>query len=68
MLGKFTLRWGFYRVTAWLYSKADWRSVREVVNPAKEYKLEQIAARHEIDPMQFKRVGDKLLKVWPLLP
>lgn len=43
-------------------------SVREVVNPAKDRKLEEVAARHQIDPAEFKRMGRKLRKVWPLLP
>ena len=43
-------------------------SVREVVNPSKDQKLEKVAARYQIDPVEFKRVASNLRKVWPLLP
>lgn len=42
--------------------------MREVVNPAKYSKLEEVASRHQIDPVVFKRIGGKLRRLWPLLP
>lgn len=66
MLGKYTLRWGFYRTAAFLSGAP--RSVCEVVNPSKDDKLHVVALRHQIDPERFKRVGRRLRWVWPLLP
>jgi hypothetical protein len=68
MIFKFTGRWGFYRVVARNCGKADWKTVREVINPRKEFKLVEVAVRHGIEAHQFKRVAKRLLKVWPLLP
>ena len=68
MLAKFTSRWEFYRVTAGFCSNSDYTSVREVVNPRKDQNLEDVASRHQIDPVEFKRIGRKLRQVWPLLP
>jgi hypothetical protein len=42
--------------------------VREVVNPSKDHKLDEVASRYQIDPVEFKRVGRQLRRVWPLLP
>ena len=68
MLAKFTLRWSFYRIAAIMCNTPHYDSVREVVNPSKDQKLEEVASRHQIDPVEFKRVGSKLRRVWPLLP
>lgn len=68
MLAKFTLRWNFYRRAAIMCKASHYDSVREVVNPAKDRKLAEVASRHQIDPGEFKRVGRKLRQVWPLLP
>jgi len=68
MLAKFTSRWTFYRTTAMLCDVPHYNSVREVVNPSKDHKLEEVALRHHIDPIGFKRVGRQLRRVWPLLP
>lgn len=46
----------------------DRDSVREVVNPGKVQKLEEVVSRHEVDPVVFKRVGRRLRRGWPLLP
>ena len=40
----------------------------EVINPAKDAKLDAVAARHQICPIRFRRVGGRLRRVWPLLP
>jgi len=68
MLVKFTLRWQFYRTAAIICNAPHYDSVREVVNPSKDGKLEEVASRHQIDPVEFKRVGRRLRQVWPLLP
>ncbi|KAE9394017.1 hypothetical protein BT96DRAFT_923771 [Gymnopus androsaceus JB14] len=58
MLGKYTLRWGFYRTAAILCRAPNCHSVSFIV----------VALRHQIDPEEFKQVGRKLRRVWPLLP
>ena len=68
MLAKFTLRWKFYRIAAILCNAPRPDLVREVVNPSKDQKLEQVASRHQIDPAKFKGVGRRLRQIWPLLP
>ncbi|KAI2604630.1 hypothetical protein GGR54DRAFT_454123 [Hypoxylon sp. NC1633] len=68
MLGKFTSRWAFYRVTAFLCGAPDYCTVREVVNPSKDRKLDEVASRHQVDPGKFKRIGRRLRRVWPLFP
>ena len=68
MLGKYSMRCAFYRTAAWLCSAPDSHKVREVVNPSKDWKLEAVANRHNIDPSKFKQVGQRLRRVWPLLP
>ncbi|KAI1499721.1 hypothetical protein F5X99DRAFT_430348 [Biscogniauxia marginata] len=68
MVGKFTSRWAFYRAAARLSGAADPAGVREVVNPARDLKLREVALRHGIDPSRFHRVCRRLLRVWPLLP
>ncbi|TVY59241.1 hypothetical protein LCER1_G000224 [Lachnellula cervina] len=68
MLGKFTLRWKFYRTAAYLCKAPHCDSVREVVNPGKDHKLQEVASRHHIDPERFERVCWWLRWVFPLLP
>ncbi|KAL4923758.1 uracil phosphoribosyltransferase-domain-containing protein [Aspergillus undulatus] len=57
MLAKFTSRWSFYRVAAYCAGKPDWRGVREVVNPRKGMKLDEVAERHRIEKEVFRRVS-----------
>jgi hypothetical protein len=68
MLAKYTLRWGFYRFAARLCHAPRHRSVCEVVNPAKDHKIEEVAIRHQMDPVALKCVSGKLRRFWPLLP
>ena len=68
MLAKYTSRWKFYRIAAAKCNASNYDSVREVVNPSKDRKLEEVASRHQIDPAEFKRIGCRLRQVWPLLP
>lgn len=68
MLSKYTLRWTFYRVVARLCNGSNHSSVREVVNPGKDLKLEEVASRHHMDLAKFCRIGRQLRRVWPLLP
>ena len=68
MLAKFSLRWKFHRTAAYLCNAPDNTLVCEVVNPKKDQKLEEVASRHHIDPVEFKRVCRRLRRIWPLLP
>jgi hypothetical protein len=68
MLAKYTLRWKFYRTAAIICNAPHYDLVREVVNPSKDHKLDEVASRHQIDPVEFRRVGRQLRRVWPLLP
>jgi hypothetical protein len=42
--------------------------VCEVINPRKALKLEEVASRHQIDPVVFHNVSNRLRIIWPLLP
>lgn len=68
MMAKLTSRWAFYRTAAILCKAARCDLMCEVVNPGKDYKLEEVAFRHHIDPVKFKKVCYILRRVWPLLP
>lgn len=68
LLPKYTLRWSFYRLAAHLSKCPHPSLVREVVNPAKQHKLLEVARRHDIDPEVFVRVCRQLRRIWPLLP
>lgn len=68
MLAKFTLRWKFHRTVAFLCNSPQYDLVREVVNSSKDQKLEEVASRHQIDPVKFKRAAGRLRKIWPILP
>jgi hypothetical protein len=68
MLAKFTSRWKFYRTVAVICNVPHYDLVREVVNPSKDHKLEEVASRHHINPAKFRRVACQLRRVWPLLP
>ncbi len=68
MLAKYTSRWKFYRTAAILCNSPHFHLVREVVNPSKDHNLDEVASRHQIDPVEFKRVKCQLRRMWPLLP
>lgn len=68
LLLKYTSRWGFYRVASCLCAAPGGVLMREVVNPAKDHKLDEVALRHGVDPVLFRRVCCRLRRVWPLLP
>jgi hypothetical protein len=68
MAAKFTSRWTFYRTLAMLCRAPRYDLVCGVVNPSKDHKLDEVASRHQIDPVEFKRIGRRLRRVWPLLP
>lgn len=67
MLTKFTLRWNFFRTAAIICNASHYNLMREVVNSKKDQKLEEVALRHQIDPMKFKKVSCLLRQVWSLL-
>lgn len=66
MLSKFSSRCLFYITVSILFRAPH--TVREVVNPTKIDKLHQVAIRHQLDPVQFTQMCQKLLRLWPLLP
>ncbi|KAF8848882.1 hypothetical protein BDZ45DRAFT_255111 [Acephala macrosclerotiorum] len=68
MMAKYTSRWKFYRTAAALCNAPHCDLVREVVNPSKDHKLDEVASRHQINPVEFGRVARQLRRVWPLLP
>lgn len=68
MVAKYTSRWMFYRMAARFCSSADHHTVFEVVNPARDHKLEEVALRHQINTLRFCKVCRRLRRVWPLLP
>lgn len=69
MVGKYSMRWGFYRATAWMCKGSGGYQVNEVVNPMKDAKLEDVARRYPgIDPVELKRMAKRLRWVWPLFP
>lgn len=68
MIVKYTSRWKFYKTAMMLCNVPHYDQVCEVVNPRKDSKLNEVASRHRIDPMKFKKVGRRLRQIWPLLP
>ncbi|KAB5533372.1 hypothetical protein GE09DRAFT_359541 [Coniochaeta sp. 2T2.1] len=68
MVAKYTSRWSFFRAAALVCKAPRPLTVREVINPAKDRKLDEVAARHGVDPVRFRMVGGRLRWVWPLLP
>ncbi|KAF3089948.1 hypothetical protein TWF225_005167 [Orbilia oligospora] len=68
MLAKYSSRWGFYRMAAVLCKAPQYNLVREVVNPGKDHKLNEVSSRHNLNQEEFRRVGRRLRRFWPLLP
>lgn len=68
MFAKYTSRWAFYRAVAMLCGAPRSHNIREVVNPTKDRKLDEVARRHQIDPERFVRVAGRVRRVWPLFP
>lgn len=68
MVCKYTSRWAFYRAAAWMCDHPCAGEVREVVNPARDGKLLEVATRHGMEPLRFQRVCGRLRRLWPLLP
>lgn len=57
LFAKFTARWHFYRAAAYLSGSSDWRRVREVINPRRDHKIIEVAARQRLEPVKFTRVA-----------
>jgi hypothetical protein len=68
LLSKYTSRWQFYRLAAFLCNHSNPSSIREVINPNKDVKVQEVACRHSLEPFEFIRVCRRLRVVWPLLP
>lgn len=54
MLAKYTSRWTFYKIAAMFCRAPQYNLVREVVNPTRDHKLDEVASPHRIDREQFK--------------
>jgi hypothetical protein len=65
MFPKYSLRWLFF-VTTGKQAGAE-KTIREVRNPAKLFKLDDIAERYGVDKERFREICGKLLRFWPLL-
>lgn len=63
MLAKYTLRWKFYRMAAVLCKDSHHNLMRKVVNPRNDYKLNEVAFRHQIDLVRFQRVCRHLRRI-----
>ena len=68
MISKYSMRWLFYRAAAYMSGARRLDLMCEVVNLARDRKLEEMAQRHHLDPNSFKELGRQLRRVWPLLP
>ncbi|KAF2759858.1 hypothetical protein EJ05DRAFT_509546 [Pseudovirgaria hyperparasitica] len=68
MVAKYTSRYGFYKMTAWLCKSGRKGAVNEVTNASKDEKLEAVARRHEMDVQEFVTVARRLRRIWPLFP
>lgn len=68
MFAKFTSRWCFFRAAAFACNVKNYRSVCEVVNPARHSKVDEVACRHQIDTGEFQRACRRIRRFWPLLP
>lgn len=70
MVVKFSLRWCFYRLVAFACGSRGRQlgAVREVVNPRKMSKIDEVAGRHGLDPRLCRMWARKMMMFWPLLP
>jgi len=65
MVPKYTIRWKFFRT---LGKKFDINlMISEVRNPKKTHKLEDIAERYNLNPIEFKEQAERLKKRWLFL-
>lgn len=65
MFPKYTLRWVFFRIAG---ARVGTRKpIREVRNPKKDHKLDEIAAHNGCEPDRFRLICKKQLAYWPLL-
>lgn len=65
MFPKYTLRFLFFRRAGRRCDAS--RTVRSVRNPAKSWKLRDIALRHGLDQEKFVTICQRQLRWWPLL-
>lgn len=68
MLLKFTSRWAFFRTAAFLSGSTAYRHINEVVNPARDFKIREVASRHPVELNKFEFACHRLRHFWPLLP
>lgn len=65
MVPKFPWRYAFYRAAGVLCRSTC--AVREVVDPAREHNLDEVAERYGIDRNRFRVISRGLCNIWPLL-
>lgn len=70
MVAKFSLRWAFYRIVAYACGARGrkLKDVREVFNPRKTGKVDEVAGRHGLDPRICRIWAKRVKAFWPLLP
>lgn len=66
MIPKYTLRWRFFRKLGHQFDKT--LHISEVRNPKKIQKLQTIAEKYELDPIEFTTKAETLLRRSVLLP
>ena len=62
MIPKYTLRWNFFRTLGKKFNKD--LKIKEVRNPKKVKKLENIAIQYNLDPKIFIDEAEKLMRFW----
>lgn len=65
MFPKYSLRYGFYRTLGKRIDKNA--KLKEVRNPQKIEKLKHIALKYNLDPEEFTKEANKLMKRWIFL-
>lgn len=66
MIPKYTLRWRFFRKLGYQFDKKLY--ISEVRNPKKIHKLQTIAKKYQLDPIEFTTKAEVLLRRSVLLP
>lgn len=66
MVAKFSLRWASYRIVAFACGARGrkLKDVREVVNPRKTGKVDEVAGRHGLDPWICRIWAKRVKAFW----
>lgn len=65
MFPKYTLRWLFFLFAG--KKAGSKKPIREVRNPQKDNKLDEISAHYGCDPILFRKICKRRISYWPLL-